>query len=538
MFKRLADKIKTQTKPLRDSGDPNAWESEESSAVGARMRRGWRRFTKFIGGILGVVWKTVSYWFRKPWFRWFVFVGIPLFALITTLTLLLAFPNLLPRRWLIERYVTEANAATKAGRQQEAQLLLRKLVELDPNRALFRYRLALNMATEQPQQAFEMMNEIAPDSSLGFPPAHLWQAMIWLRADNDMLEKWGLNSAERLPRIRHHCNMVLQANPRDLEARVLLAETQALQDPREAIATLLPIAQDDPKVMVRITQLYEVLGDSDQAKKTILDLSSSLVKRMSSPPYSNEDVGMLVAAYIDTGNHEAAFEWLEARKLDLSQEVYVGGVSTIYASKAKELLKNEDKESFENGLRFLTLAFRTSPNNPVCYQVLADHLASDNERVLVAINLCEQLIAESRAGTPVYVILGTMLLTTGQNERAESYFEQAYALEPQSVMVLNNLAWLLAHKPEPDFVRAEQLIDEAVKVAPRSADVRDTRGTILMLNGRFSEALTEFQLALQESPDNPQFLEHCAEAYERMGDVEQAKAFRERVDTLTRGGNQ
>jgi len=94
-------------------------------------------------------------------------------------------------------------------------------------------------------------------------------------------------------------------------------------------------------------------------------------------------------------------------------------------------------------------------------------------------------------------------------------YEDIIAKNPNSVVVLNNMAWTLSEnygKPEEGLARA----DEAIKKGGWSPHVADTRGVILTRLGRADEAVKALEAAAGSLPTGPIYF-HLARAYKKAG---------------------
>jgi len=89
-------------------------------------------------------------------------------------------------------------------------------------------------------------------------------------------------------------------------------------------------------------------------------------------------------------------------------------------------------------------------------------------------------------------------------------FEKALALNPQSVEAQTWLAHALATRvlrrqtetPAADIARAEELIGQALALAPRNGHAHFDRGQVLKAQRRFGEAIPEFEAALASHFNN------------------------------------
>jgi adenylate cyclase len=89
-------------------------------------------------------------------------------------------------------------------------------------------------------------------------------------------------------------------------------------------------------------------------------------------------------------------------------------------------------------------------------------------------------------------------------EEAISLFEQALAVDPQSVEAQNCLAGSLVSRvmngmsdsAEDDLVRGEGLVGQALAASPRYASAQYVKGEVLRAQGRFEEAIPAYETAL------------------------------------------
>jgi putative PEP-CTERM system TPR-repeat lipoprotein len=105
------------------------------------------------------------------------------------------------------------------------------------------------------------------------------------------------------------------------------------------------------------------------------------------------------------------------------------------------------------------------------------------------------------------LIKGDLLLARGDYSKAIQYYQTAIEENPNSVLALNNYAWLLAQE-NPD--EALQFSSRAVELAPNNGAILDTHGWILHLSGDNREAKDVLTKALELLPDNAEIQEHLA----------------------------
>jgi tetratricopeptide (TPR) repeat protein len=81
---------------------------------------------------------------------------------------------------------------------------------------------------------------------------------------------------------------------------------------------------------------------------------------------------------------------------------------------------------------------------------------------------------------------------------------EALRQAPNNVVVLNNLAWLLALKEGGKGDEAQRLIDRAVDVAGPLPALLDTRGMVLLASGKARQAVADLEQAVAARPTTPE----------------------------------
>jgi uncharacterized protein HemY len=147
----------------------------------------------------------------------------------------------------------------------------------------------------------------------------------------------------------------------------------------------------------------------------------------------------------------------------------------------------------------------------------------------------DELNKHADAGGPtapaLHTVIGTAAAQSGDLTDAREHLEKANQQKPNNPGILNNLAWVLANSQPPELDRASELVNKAVELLPEDAQIRETRGQILVRKKQWQAAIVDLELALpkikQESV--PGVHKALAEAYEGIGNLELAKTHREKA---------
>ena len=88
--------------------------------------------------------------------------------------------------------------------------------------------------------------------------------------------------------------------------------------------------------------------------------------------------------------------------------------------------------------------------------------------------------------------LAWIYLETGRLDETEDYFRQAYSLEPENPIKINNLAYFLVDR-DRNIDEGMELIDNALRNDPYSYYMLDTKGWALFKQGKYQEAFDILQ---------------------------------------------
>ncbi len=119
------------------------------------------------------------------------------------------------------------------------------------------------------------------------------------------------------------------------------------------------------------------------------------------------------------------------------------------------------------------------------------------------------------------LVLANLFQTTDRESEALDEYERVLELEPDSIVALNNAAWLYREIAAP---RALALARRATDLAPENAAVLDTLGWILVQTDRPDEAIDFLQRAVSFAPQALEIQYHLAQTQVRLGQRNEAQA--------------
>jgi len=121
------------------------------------------------------------------------------------------------------------------------------------------------------------------------------------------------------------------------------------------------------------------------------------------------------------------------------------------------------------------------------------------------------------------------LMADGQPKQAALEIEATLVQDPSNAAALNNLALAYQQLHDP---RAQKTAEDAVKLAPDNAVIRDTLGWILVDSGDAARGVVELRKALAKAPAARDIRYHLAAGLKKTGDLDGA---RKELDVLTSG---
>jgi cellulose synthase operon protein C len=129
----------------------------------------------------------------------------------------------------------------------------------------------------------------------------------------------------------------------------------------------------------------------------------------------------------------------------------------------------------------------------------------------------------------------TLLFLRAAVDRAQGRYADAAQLyrgllaqNPNNVLVLNNMAWTLSEDLNQPAEGLER-IDAAIERIGRQPPLLDTRGVILTRLGKFDQAISDLEAAVQASPTAAAYYYHLARAYHNAGRTAEFQKYRARA---------
>jgi tetratricopeptide (TPR) repeat protein len=268
-----------------------------------------------------------------------------------------------------------------------------------------------------------------------------------------------------------------------------------------AVEILKPAAASAPALRVVLVKVYMQAGQTDAAKQ----VAQEVLAEIRSTEATDENMIVSMAEVLTAQDQlQDVIDLVDARLkksgkaagADLSR-IYSASVATLYTQKAAA---EKGYVGSTESLQLLRRAYDVNPNNPGIAVRLAQVSMSDGTAAGNANALVLQILAQGRLNSAVYSALGTEGILREQYAQAISNLELAMSLSPGDPAILNNLAVALVRNSDQHAVRALDLVEQAIDMAPGHVELLATRGEVYIQLKRLREARADLLFVLEKDP--------------------------------------
>ncbi len=164
--------------------------------------------------------------------------------------------------------------------------------------------------------------------------------------------------------------------------------------------------------------------------------------------------------------------------------------------------------------------FATNPNSGTLLRIANNSIAGGDFKT--AAQAMSDWIDKHPDDGAVRMQYGMILMKQGSNPDAVRQFREILKKDPNNVICLNNLAWLMR---DQDPSGATAMASQAAALAPNSSDVLDTLGWIKFKHGNAADSLPLFQRAHALRPRDGEISYHLALSLAATGKHDAARGF-------------
>jgi putative PEP-CTERM system TPR-repeat lipoprotein len=277
---------------------------------------------------------------------------------------------------------------------------------------------------------------------------------------------------------------------------------------RETFTRLAELLPQNPAPLLRVSEAHLATRDYVSA----LDAQRKALAIQ--PDYAPALVA-LATTYLLSGNPDEAIS--EARRLQ--RERPKAGIG--FALEA-ELLAAQKK--FAEALPPMREAISRQPSPGLASRQFA--LLAAAGRMGDANAFADRWTKEHPKDAGFLSLVGQQRQAAKDNAGAASAYRAALEIEPDNIVVLNNLAWLLNEQGKPE---ARDLAERAYRLAPLNASVVDTLGSVVLKQGDTARGLVLLRQATNLAPQDPRMRLNLARALAKSGDKAAARREVEQV---------
>ncbi|MDB4385810.1 hypothetical protein N9Z47_00455 [bacterium] len=409
------------------------------------------------------------------------------------------------------RYARGAQIATEQKDFKLAKTYYQRILGDDNITPRQQYDWAMILAqTGEDEQAFNLIKKIAPDNAMGFGPAHKLVAVSIARQIDAAKDK------ALLSKLRHHLVASRDLSP-EIE-QVWAAYYVATEQTDRAIVSLRKAAEKNPTFYISISKLYKQNGQNAECINALekAEIAFRRTFRSDQLDHNGRVAFAKVLALLEKYD-EAEKYLLQGRRVKPDQFI-TRSLADFYAMRYDVARRKQADAQIQ--MDFLTKAINTDPDYTAVYsrmiQLFVEARESPEQAKKIR-NLFEQLVTGNNPTALAHFALSNILWIEGDRGSAEFHLEQAYLINNNFVVIINNLAWILAHGENPDLERALELAETAVRRVPENPRFRDTLGTVLLKSDEHRKAISELQLALKGVPDKNAVHQKLAICYKSLG---------------------
>jgi len=339
--------------------------------------------------------------------------------------------------------------------------------------------------------------------------------------------------------IEESLKRAMEAHPKATQPRVVLARYYLTKGEPQQVPNLLntldPASQNNPEVLNVKGLSLLARNDFSAARSTF----EQLIALRSDAPQPHYHLGMTYRGLNDVDKEKAEFE----KALQISP-----GYIEPRIELTRIFLREKDQSAVEENL---TILKRLAPENAEVMQLEAVYALEGGDRAR-ALELSEKVFAKAPTSRNMLFLaqqhwlagdrdaaegmmtdwlsehpkdvavrheLASLYVGKGEEGKAVEQYHAALQDAPESVVVLNNLAWLLRDSdPEKALDHAEKAVD----LSDRSPSTLDTLAIVQLKNNQLVKAQRSIERALADGKGSPAMYYHSAMIDHASGNAEAA----------------
>jgi putative PEP-CTERM system TPR-repeat lipoprotein len=312
-----------------------------------------------------------------------------------------------------------------------------------------------------------------------------------------------LSVGEAVPALEFARNALLAA-PQSPEARLAFARS---------LVAVRDLARAEPEI-TRLLADYPTWASAHTARGTLQLMKGDSVKARSAFEEALRLDHNSVAALTGLTMLEAQENKLPSARTRIETLLAEGATQAdLLVLAAKVYVASKD---FGKAEAILRKAIASAPTSSEPYMILAD-IFSERRAASEAERTFDQIAERNPKDVGAATMAAILAHKRGDITAATRRYKALLAVEPRAAVAANNLAWIYADESE-NLDAALQLAEGAVSQLPNRAEPRNTLGWVYFKKQLPRLALSHFEEAARQEPDNALFHYHLGLAYSRVGE--------------------
>ena len=445
------------------------------------------------------------------------------------------------------------------GELDEAAAMAEEINAVDKKDALANLMLSLKaIKNKDPRKAAMYLNNA---SELG--RVQLWEPLIsaWLKVENDQLDKalmisqLNIDAGRIMPLVNYH--LALINGEAGFKNEAIDNFKKAIENPNDPpdriMAQLLTFydKNDKPEALSQIVATYRKMHPDraqglpliTSARDGVAEVLYTMGGIMLSAGMSNDAaIYQQLALFIKPDFPEAtitlADAYSELEQFEKANKYYerIDRKNLYYKKSQLHIAINLERVGkFDEALALLDKLDKHFPGDMEAMITKAD-LLRIHSRFADAVEAYSNAIGRIKESKsiywPVFFARGSCYERLGHWESAEADLKKALELKPDQPDVLNYLAygWLERNQ---NLAQAREMIQKAFKARPDDAEIVDSMGWALYLEGDYANATRYLEKAVELLPSDPTVNDHLGDVYWRVGRKTEARFQWERSLTFS-----
>ncbi|MDF1844152.1 MAG: hypothetical protein P1U77_22170 [Rubripirellula sp.] len=473
-------------------------------------------------------------WFQSRSYRR-LFFGVPAILSIGILVVgvSVSFTKSKPRS--LTTVLGDAIQAKDEGNIQALNFFLReaRYAEDWQADASFAYAMLLSDA-DRKQEAAEVIRKLAPLNAPGYPRAQT--VMITsLRMQASQIRNLDYPSEEQVIRlnsimeeIEQRHRRILESVPNDLRANEFLASISLRRgEYAEAQDHLGRVVDASPQKHLLLAKVLHDSGEITRARseaQAAVNYHSQMLTReeLSQQEVFEHEIA-LAEGFVLLNAYGKALHVLMPEGDPLPQEPVRRKTLGRILFGWSESIEPSDDGALIHRIKLLSGALELIPEDARLLVEIAQFVGSCGAVDEQAREALKPLLATGTAPSIVQLILGVQAFFRGDDQEAMRHWEIANGIMPETSVILNNLAVLVAGQESPDLYRSLGLVNHAIDLQPENEEFYESRGVILMRLDQPMRAIADFERALSGLPGRKDIHGRLAKAYAVIGDFKMSE---------------